>query len=138
MGKENGNGKTKGKEKERPREREASPRHRSSADDEQLELRKELTRRLLALVPGPCLPVLGATPAARTQAIDAILDPLSSQECNAHLIVFILDLVLLTLFPEMGVAPSSTVPDAEGMRTPASLDSIAGTLTPPRPDSRPP
>lgn len=108
--------------------------------EEQVELRKQLTRRLLALVPGPCLPVLGQTQAARLQAIDAILDPLSSQQCNTHLIVFILDLVLLTLFPEMGVAPVSAVPDAgfDGRRTPASLDSMAGTLTPPRPHSRPP
>ena len=108
--------------------------------EEQLELRRELTRRLLTLVPAPCLPVLGPTPPARVQALDSILDPLSSQECNAHLIVFVLDLVLLTLFPEMGVAPPSAVPDAglEGTRTPGSLDSVAGTLTPPRPDSRPP
>lgn len=108
--------------------------------EEQAELRRELARRLLALVPGPCLPVLGATPGARAQAIDAVLDPLSSQACNAHLIVFVLDLVLLTLFPEMGVALPSAVPDPgiEGARTPGSLESVPGTLTPPRPDSRPP
>ncbi|KIP11511.1 hypothetical protein PHLGIDRAFT_99802 [Phlebiopsis gigantea 11061_1 CR5-6] len=90
--------------------------------EEQAELRQELTRRLLALVPGPTL------------------DPLSSQECNAHLLVFVLDLVLLTLFPEMGIAPPSVVPEAsEDVCTPrGSLDSTPGYLTPPRPDSRPP
>ena len=108
--------------------------------EEQAELRQELTRRLLALVQGPCLPLLGATHAARAAAVDGALDPLSSQECNAHLLVFVLDLVLLTLFPEMGIAPPSVVPDAgEDVRTPrGSLDSAPGYLTPPRPDSRPP
>lgn len=106
--------------------------------EEQVELRKELTRRLLALIPKPGLLILGPTPAARVQAIDAILDPLSSQECNAHLIVFILDLVLLTLFPEMGVSTPSVATDA-GVATPVgSFDSTLESLTPPRPDSRPP
>ena len=106
--------------------------------EEQIELRKELTRRLLALVPGPGLLILGPTPATRIQAVNAILDPLSSQECNAHLIVFILDLVLLTLFPEMGVSVPSVSTDV-GVATPVgSFDSILESLTPPRPDSRPP
>ena len=35
-------------------------------------------------------------------AIDGILDPLSSQACNAHLLLFILDLVVVTVFPELG------------------------------------
>lgn len=46
--------------------------------------------------------VLGAQPSARQQTIDDILDPLSSTECNTHLIMFILDSVLMTLIPEMG------------------------------------
>lgn len=106
--------------------------------EEQIEMKRELTRRLLALIPGPGLFVLGPTPSARLQAIDNMLDPLSSRECNVHLIVFILDLVLLTLFPEVGVSTRSGAPDL-GSATPAdSLDSVLGSLTPPRPDSRPP
>jgi len=44
-----------------------------------------------------------------------MLDPLSSQACNAHLMVFILDLILLTVFPELGV--SETAAAAEGETT---------------------
>ena len=47
--------------------------------------------------------VFGSTHEARFSAIDGILDPLSSQACNAHLILFVLDLVLVTVFPELGV-----------------------------------
>ena len=49
-------------------------------------------------------------------AIDGILDPLSSQACNAHLLLFILDLVVVTIFPELGateaMAPAAA---AEGV-----------------------
>lgn len=51
---------------------------------------------LSPLLTGPTLP-------ARQRTIDGALDPLSTRACNAHLVVLILDRVLLTLFPEMGV-----------------------------------
>jgi hypothetical protein len=44
--------------------------------------------------------VLGPDPA---RTIDAALAPFDDQACNVHLVVFFLDLVLLTLFPELGV-----------------------------------
>ncbi|KAI8995303.1 hypothetical protein BD414DRAFT_479161 [Trametes punicea] len=53
---------------------------------------------------GPLLPLLGPTPAARAATVDAALAPLDSQACNAHLALFVLDLVLLTVFPEMGMS----------------------------------
>jgi hypothetical protein len=31
-----------------------------------------------------------------------MLDPLSSPECNAHLILFVMDAILITVFPELG------------------------------------
>ena len=56
---------------------------------------------------GPVAPLLGPTAAARAATVDAALAPLDSAACNAHLAVFILDLVLLTIFPEMGVSEES-------------------------------
>lgn len=54
-------------------------------------------------LPGWIAPlVLGVQPPARQQTVRDILDPLSSAECNSHLIMFILDSVLMTLIPEMG------------------------------------
>ncbi|KAI9057167.1 hypothetical protein FKP32DRAFT_1681901 [Trametes sanguinea] len=67
-------------------------------------MRARVRRRLGEAVPSPLQPLLGPTPAARAATIDAALAPLDSQACNAHLAVFILDLVLLTVFPEMGVS----------------------------------
>ncbi|EIW64865.1 uncharacterized protein TRAVEDRAFT_33600 [Trametes versicolor FP-101664 SS1] len=72
--------------------------------EEQAELRARLCRRLVDSVPSPLGLWLGPTPAARAATVDAAIGPLDSQACNAHLIVFILDLVLLTVFPEMGVS----------------------------------
>ncbi|KAI0361836.1 hypothetical protein OH77DRAFT_1444768 [Trametes cingulata] len=72
--------------------------------EEQVEMRDRVRRRLVDAVPGPLAPLLGPTPAARAATIDAALAPLDHQACNAHLAVFILDLVLLTVFPEMGVS----------------------------------
>ncbi|KAI0085647.1 PXA domain-containing protein [Irpex rosettiformis] len=136
--------------------------------EEQVEIRKKFANRLLALVPIPLQLVFGITPEARLETVDkGILDPLSSTECNTHLLIFILDLIVLTLFPEMGVqgvvsAETATSdpelrtartrddrPREEDANTPmGSLDSLLAdsrsmsstkmSLTPPRPDSRPP
>ena len=112
--------------------------------EEQVELRKEVVRRLLAMVPTPLQYLLGSSSAARTQTMDEILDPFSSQECNAHLIIFILDLVLVTLFPEMGVsdAVGASQSVVSVMNTPPgsfnSVQSLLGDLPPSQPDSRPP
>ena len=109
--------------------------------EEQVELQKEANRRLLGLIPSPLRRLLGSTPAAQTRAMDEILEPLSSQECNTHLIVLILDLVLLTLFPELGVNDSmgaGTQGDVLGT-PPGSFQSIQssiGDLTPPRSETR--
>ncbi|EPT04148.1 hypothetical protein FOMPIDRAFT_1098900, partial [Fomitopsis schrenkii] len=70
--------------------------------EEQAAMRAALGRRLLAAVPAPLAMILGPTQEARISAIDGILDPLSSQPCNAHLMLFVLDLVLVTVFPELG------------------------------------
>ena len=47
---------------------------------------------------------MGPTPEARMATVDAALAPLDDAACNAHLAVFILDLVVLTIFPEMGAS----------------------------------
>jgi len=55
--------------------------------------------------------VLGAHPPAQQQTINDILDPLSSAECNSHLVMFVLDLVLMTLIPEMGNITDASMMD---------------------------
>lgn len=118
--------------------------------EEQIEMRQELERRLLALIPGtlhfvlmidtsssscfseflgPLAPLLGPTQESRAYTMSCILEPISSQACNAHLVVFIFDLMLVTVFPELGV--SESVVGVGG-------DHSHGIATPPRPDSRPP
>ncbi|KZT06373.1 uncharacterized protein LAESUDRAFT_812950 [Laetiporus sulphureus 93-53] len=82
--------------------------------EEQVAIRTELRRRLLAAVPVPLAVFLGPTPEARAYTIDAMLDPLSSQACNAHLTLFILDLVLLTVFPELGASETAAAAVTEG------------------------
>ncbi|KAG9005461.1 hypothetical protein FRB94_001546 [Tulasnella sp. JGI-2019a] len=68
--------------------------------EEQARLRQELEARLKELV--PALLTTPSTP-------ERILDPLSSAECNIHLIVVIIDLALVTLFPEFAVGGSINV-----------------------------
>ena len=55
--------------------------------------------------------VLGAHTPAREQTIDDILDPLSSAECNIHLVMFVMDSVLMTLIPEMGTTTDASMID---------------------------
>ncbi|RPD63142.1 hypothetical protein L227DRAFT_543939 [Lentinus tigrinus ALCF2SS1-6] len=75
--------------------------------EEQAEMREAVRRRLAERVPGAVAPLLGPTPAARAATIDAAIAPLDNAACNAHLVMFILDLVVLTVFPEMGVSEES-------------------------------
>ena len=63
--------------------------------------------------------------------MSCILDPISSQPCNAHLVVLLVDLVLVTVFPEMGVSESA-------MGIVVGDEHTLGLAVPPRPDSRPP
>ncbi|KAI0067889.1 hypothetical protein BV25DRAFT_1777679, partial [Artomyces pyxidatus] len=69
--------------------------------EEQAALCAALARRIASGIPGPLAPLLLGPNPGRTLA--AVLDPLGSQACNAHLFMVIFDLVLLTLFPEMAV-----------------------------------
>ena len=56
----------------------------------------------------PLVFLLGPTAEARKATLDASLDPLSSAACNAHLAMLILDLVLLSIVPEMGIREEFT------------------------------
>ncbi|KAG8994576.1 hypothetical protein FRB90_000391 [Tulasnella sp. 427] len=64
---------------------------------EQAMLREKLEMRLKEVLPYPL---------SNQATTSLILDPLSSPECNMHLIVLIIDLVLVTLFPEIAVSNS--------------------------------
>jgi len=55
--------------------------------------------------------ILGAQSPVREQTIYDILDPLSSAECNSHLVMFTLDSVLMTLIPEMGNTTDASMMD---------------------------
>ncbi|KAH9921928.1 PXA domain-containing protein [Epithele typhae] len=72
--------------------------------EEQAETRAAVRRRLADRIPSAVGPLLGPTPEARLATIDAALAPLDDAACNAHMAMFIVDLVLLTVFPEMGVS----------------------------------
>ncbi|CCM02213.1 uncharacterized protein FIBRA_04293 [Fibroporia radiculosa] len=83
--------------------------------EEQVALRAELGQRLLTSIPAPVALLLGPTPEAQMYTIDAMLDPLSNQSCNAHLVLYILDLVLLAVFPELGASESVTAASTESV-----------------------
>ncbi|KZT21691.1 hypothetical protein NEOLEDRAFT_1171833 [Neolentinus lepideus HHB14362 ss-1] len=82
--------------------------------EEQVLIRENLGKRILEKIPPAVSPLFGPTPAARIATVDALLDPLSSAACNRHLFLFILDLVLLTIFPEMAVSNGSLGVDVYG------------------------
>ncbi|KAG8901142.1 hypothetical protein FRB99_005514 [Tulasnella sp. 403] len=79
-------------------------------ETEQLLIRKKLEKRL-----GEIIPSVLRLPAAPTQ----ILDPLSSAECNAHLIILVFDLILVTLFPEMAAQVTG---DEQGQNAREGMD----------------
>lgn len=115
--------------------------------EEQIILRRNLELRLSELVPCTSLSpppnhssffffthahftasispfIVGPTPQARRNSISGVLDPLSSSECNAHLVMALFDLVLLALFPDMAAQPESGGGGEEG-----SLDGTGSIST---------
>lgn len=67
--------------------------------EEQVVIREELVKRIAERLPGLARAVLLGDPAVST--LDGVVDALSDEACNRHLAVFLVDAVLLTLFPEM-------------------------------------
>ena len=59
------------------------------------------------------------------------MEPLSNEACNAHLILFLLDLIIISLFPEYGVhAPENYDDDKAAESGANSYDSLSHSVTP--------
>jgi hypothetical protein len=56
------------------------------------------------------------------RTVKGILDPLNSNKCNVHLLILILDVILVTIFPELALKSEANV--TEGLD---NGDSVAGT-----------
>jgi hypothetical protein len=77
--------------------------------EEQAAIRAALVRALAERLPRSAAQLLfGPDPAS---SIDVALEPLDNQACNTHLVLLILDLVLIKLFPEMGVGGAPAPPE---------------------------
>lgn len=47
--------------------------------------------------------LFGPTLDVQSRTVKAILDPLNDSKCNTHLLMFTLDAILVSLFPELGL-----------------------------------
>ena len=65
----------------------------------------------------------GPNMSIQRRTIRGILDPLGSKECNVHLLIFLLDAIVVTLFPELALSPSSRREQSDGA-TDAELDAM--------------
>jgi len=74
--------------------------------------------------------LLGPTPEIRERTVDKALDGLRDQACNTHLAVFMLDAIVLRVFPELGVGGAGAG-GMDGMGEMSRSASAAGSLTPP-------
>lgn len=91
--------------------------------EEQVILREQLEKRIFNLVPCPfyhtvwlfhCVltpkiaamaPIMfGPNLKVQQQTVKGILDPLNSSKCNVHLLLFIFDAILVTIFPELALS----------------------------------
>jgi len=102
--------------------------------EEQAVMLEQLICRLHARVPPLIALVLfGPNKSAQVETIEAALQPLSSAECNSHLVLFILDNVILTAFPELGPEtralrpPGADTPNSAMDRT-SSIHSVATSV----------
>ncbi|KAG1874267.1 PXA domain-containing protein [Suillus tomentosus] len=79
--------------------------------EEQIIIHQQLVRRLREQVPAFLAPVLLGSSPERT--VEEMIRPLGDAACNAHLAVFIMDALLLSIFPEMGVEGSAGNADVD-------------------------
>ncbi|KAH7920087.1 hypothetical protein BV22DRAFT_1074544 [Leucogyrophana mollusca] len=78
--------------------------------EDQVVIRQELLQRIRECMPPLATSlILGPSP---TTSLAAVIDPLSEAACNSHLAVLIIDALLLTIFPEMGVESKAASADA--------------------------
>ncbi|KAL5534310.1 hypothetical protein ACEPAG_772 [Sanghuangporus baumii] len=108
--------------------------------EEQAVIKEQLIREIETGAP-PLLSSVALGPgSSKHESIAEALEPLSSNACNVHLVLFLLDLIVLTLFPEFGVegsAEDTAVLSAEGREGSSKVASSASpSLSPsPEPDS---
>ncbi|GJJ09430.1 hypothetical protein Clacol_003652 [Clathrus columnatus] len=77
--------------------------------EEQVLIKEQLELKLFNFFPAPLSAlVLGPDEETRQQTIHDIIEPLSSRECNVHLLIFLLDAIIVGVFPELGVVPVTT------------------------------
>ncbi|KAG2123573.1 PXA domain-containing protein [Suillus clintonianus] len=79
--------------------------------EEQIIIRQQLLRRLREQVPAFLVPVLLGSSPERT--IEDIISPLDDAACNMHLAILLVDALLLSIFPEMGVEGSAENADMD-------------------------
>ncbi|KZT41362.1 hypothetical protein SISSUDRAFT_1017588 [Sistotremastrum suecicum HHB10207 ss-3] len=97
--------------------------------EEQMDIRFQLEERLLQVMPGFLgTLLLGSTEEVRRQTIRDAIDPLSSRLCNIHLLMFLFDDLVLTIFPDLGLNDPASNTDMDG-----SVEDRDGSLTPPDP-----
>lgn len=95
--------------------------------EEQVLIREQLEKRLFDLVPPMAAKVLfGPDPATQQRTVKGILDPLNSSKCNVHLLVLLLDAILITLFPELGLGSDATTGEGAESNDSAGLTPDAG------------
>jgi hypothetical protein len=47
--------------------------------------------------------LLGPTEKTREEVLESVLDGVGDRRCNMHLVLFILDAIVLRVFPELGI-----------------------------------
>ena len=47
--------------------------------------------------------LFGPTAKTREEVLESVLDGVSDRRCNMHLVLFILDAIVLRVFPELGI-----------------------------------
>lgn len=58
--------------------------------------------------------IFGPNLDTQRRTVKGILDPLNSNKCNAHLLVFIFDAILITIFPELALGAVGEGPEVDG------------------------
>ena len=67
--------------------------------EEQVVLREQLVKRITEWLPSTACSILLGDSAVST--LEMVVDGLSDGACNRHLVVLLMDVILLSLFPEM-------------------------------------
>lgn len=102
--------------------------------EQQAITKEQVIRQIEGKIPSVVSSLILGPGKASHETVVTALEALSNEACNAHLVLFFLDLIVISLFPEYGIHPPENDVDDKAAESGAnSFDSLSHSMAPSTP-----